>query len=74
MSNSLESDQAQRFVGSDLGPKCLQRFSADNVCRQKYHIISCHIIYLQNIDDGLSHLPTAMYMDFLAAHFCLTNN
>ena len=70
MSNRLESDQAQRFVGSDLGPKCLQRLSADNACRQNIS----HIIYLQNIDDGLSYLPTAMYMDFLAAHFCLTKN
>ena len=25
MSNSLESDQAQHFVGPDLGPNCLQK-------------------------------------------------
>ena len=30
MSNSLDPDQAQRFVGSDLGPNCLQKLSADD--------------------------------------------
>ena len=30
MSNSLDSDQAQHFVGPDLGPNCLQRLSADD--------------------------------------------
>ena len=30
MSNSLDSDQAQQFVGPDLGPNCLPRLSADN--------------------------------------------
>ena len=29
MPNSLDPDQAQRFVGPDLGPTCLQRLSAD---------------------------------------------
>ena len=33
MSNSLDPDQAQRFVGPDLGPICLQRLSADNTSR-----------------------------------------
>ena len=28
MSNSLDPDQAQHFVGPDLGPNCLQRLSA----------------------------------------------
>ena len=27
---SLDPDQAQHFVGPDLGPNCLQRLSADN--------------------------------------------
>ena len=31
MSNSLDPDQAQHFVGPDLGPNCLQRLSADNM-------------------------------------------
>ena len=29
MSKSLDPDQAQHFVWPDLGPKCLQRLSAD---------------------------------------------
>ena len=32
--NSLDPDQARHFVGPDLGPKCLQRFSADDNGRQ----------------------------------------
>ena len=35
VSNSLDPDQAQHFVGPDLGPNCLQRLSADNTIRQK---------------------------------------
>ena len=30
VSNSLDPDQARHFVGSDLGPNCLQRLSADD--------------------------------------------
>ena len=30
VSNSLDPDQAQTFVGSDVGPNYLQRLSADN--------------------------------------------
>ena len=29
-SNSLDPDQARRYVGPDLGPKCLHRLSADD--------------------------------------------
>ena len=29
MSNGLDPDQDRHTVGSDLGPNCLQRFSAD---------------------------------------------
>ena len=29
-SNSLDPYQARHFVGPDLGPKCLQKLSADN--------------------------------------------
>ena len=28
MSNSLDPDQARRFIGPDLGPNCLHRLSA----------------------------------------------
>ena len=34
VSNSLDSDQARRFVGPDLGPNCLQILSADDTRRQ----------------------------------------
>ena len=30
MSNSLDPDQAQQFVGPDLGPNCLPRLLADD--------------------------------------------
>ena len=30
MSKGLDPDQDRRFVGPDLGSKCLQRLSADN--------------------------------------------
>ena len=33
MSNSLDPDQAQHFVGPDLGPNCLQKLSADDSSR-----------------------------------------
>ena len=35
MLNSLDPDQAQLFVGPDLGPDLLQRLSADETSRQK---------------------------------------
>ena len=36
MSNSLNPDQARRFVGPDLGPNCLARLSADDTGRQRF--------------------------------------
>ena len=47
MSNSLDPDQARRFVGPDLGPNCLPRLSADDTGRQRVneyrdiHILIC---------------------------------
>ena len=35
MSNSLDPDQAQRFVMPDLGPNCLQSFSADDKSQER---------------------------------------
>ena len=32
-SNSLDRDQVQHFVGSDLGTNCLQKLSADDTWR-----------------------------------------
>ena len=37
MSNSLDPDQARRFVGPDLGPNCLSRLSADDTGRQRVY-------------------------------------
>ena len=34
VSQSLDPDQAQHFVGPDLGPNCLQRLSADDISGQ----------------------------------------
>ena len=36
MSNSLDPDQARHFVGTDLGPNCLQSLSADDTSRQRF--------------------------------------
>ena len=33
MSNILDPDQAQHFIGPDPGPNCLQRLSADDTGR-----------------------------------------
>ena len=38
VSNSLDPDQARHFVGPDLGPKCLQRLSADMTLVKDYNI------------------------------------
>ena len=35
VSNSLDPDQARQNVGPDLGPNCLQRYSADDTSRQR---------------------------------------
>ena len=35
VSNSLDPDQAQHYVGPDLSPDCLQMLSADDTSRQR---------------------------------------
>ena len=40
VSNGLDPDQDQYFVGPDLGPNCLQSLSADDISRQ---IVSGHV-------------------------------
>ena len=35
VSNSLDPDQVQHFVGPDLGPNCLQRLSAEDTSGQR---------------------------------------
>ena len=37
VSNSLDPDQAPPNVGTELGPSCLQRLSADNTSRQIFN-------------------------------------
>ena len=37
---SLDPAQAQRFVGPDLGPNCLQRLSTDGTSRQRVKLKS----------------------------------
>ena len=39
VSNSLDPDQAPPNVGTELGPSCLQRLSADNTSRQNIIIL-----------------------------------
>ena len=40
VSNSLDPDQAQRFIGPDLSPNCLQSLLADSTSRQRVNIIT----------------------------------
>ena len=55
MSNSLDPDQARRFVGPDVGPKCLPRSSADDTGRQSVNILSLSILQIiQTVYFGLS--------------------
>ena len=44
MSNSFDPDQAQHFVGPDLGPKCLHLLSVDDTSRQNLFLpsFSCY--------------------------------
>ena len=35
VSNILDPDQGQHFVGPDLGPNCLQRLSTNGTSRQR---------------------------------------
>ena len=53
MSNSLDPDQARHFVGSDLGPNCLGRFSADYTSRQSFSFTLMHAAYVSYWATGL---------------------
>ena len=46
MSNSLDPDQARRFVGPDLGLNCLQRLSADDTSFKAHELVHIHCIVL----------------------------
>ena len=45
MSNSLDPDQVRRSVGTDLGPNCLQRLSADD---KRQAILKKNSMYYNN--------------------------
>ena len=52
MSNSLDPDQAQHFVGPDLGPNCLQRLSADDTRQRVFGHSECRtVIMFSNVCD-----------------------
>ena len=56
MSNSLDQDQDQRFVGPDLGPNCLQKLStADSKTNVKY-------IYAQDSSRSNGHSVWAIIL------------
>ena len=38
MSNSLDVDHAQRFVGPDLSPNCLQSLSAETLLGKEFFL------------------------------------
>ena len=54
VSNSLDPDQARRFVEPNLGPNCLQKLSADDKSRVK--IVPLIIPLLGSTTDGLSYV------------------
>ena len=39
VSNSLNSHQARHFVGPDLCPNCLERFSVDTTRRRRVYYV-----------------------------------
>ena len=49
MSNSLDPDQARRNVGPDLGPKYLQRLSADDTSRQRANLLLTNTLCVQTV-------------------------
>ena len=59
MSNRLDPDLAQHFVGPDLGPICLQKLSADDRRRQ-------------SVKHNVSSFRVAQSVTCLATDACLT--
>ena len=45
VSNSLDSDQDQCFVGPDLRPNCLQRLSADDKSRCSKEMVNVNFLH-----------------------------
>ena len=56
MSNNLDIDQAQHFVGSDLGSNYLQRLSANGTSRQRVKRTKTICYFLvQSLNYGLDY-------------------
>ena len=52
VSNSLDPDQVQHFVGPNLGPNCLQRLSADDTRQRVFDHSECRtVIMFSNVCD-----------------------
>ena len=47
MSNSLDPDQVRHSVGPDLVPNCLQKLSADDEAKSKFHVEDIYAITIQ---------------------------
>ena len=67
MSKSLDPDQARRFVGPDLGPNCLPRFSADDTGRQRAETI--HFSQLKQDYSRLLLCPVGFMVNLLTSDF-----
>ena len=57
MSNSLDPDQGQQFVGPDLGPNCLQRLSVDDTSR---HSVKGRSFHYFRVLDSSSDMATTL--------------
>ena len=65
VSNSLDPDQAPPNVGTELGPSCLQRLSADNTSRQNLIILlSQKVPFHQTLQNALNYRlsPITIYI------------
>ena len=49
VSNSLDPDQAQCFVGPDLSLNFLQRLSADDTSRQRVNLLLINTLCVQTV-------------------------
>ena len=58
MSNNLDPDQAQHFVGPDLDPNCFQRFQADATSRLGYNPLYMETSFMSTSTN--SEYPDAM--------------
>ena len=66
MSNNLDPDQARRIVGPDLGPNCLQRFSADGTGRQRVKIAEWR--------ERVTHTLRFSHYDKMISFYCKNTN